>query len=176
MDTDTFKQQFLPLHPRLYRTAFILTGNSRDAEDILQEAYCKLWEKRKELSHIRNPEAFCVTLVKHLCLDFIRSSGQDRKSEPVDTVSLPAEESPEAEIIGQDQIRQMQQLINRLPENQQQVIRLRGFNDCSLEEIEEITGLSAVNVRVLLSRARKTIREHYVKLTDYERQRIKTTH
>ncbi|MDR1880998.1 MAG: RNA polymerase sigma factor [Tannerellaceae bacterium] len=176
MDTETFKRQFLPLHPRLYRTAFILTGNSRDAEDILQEAYCKLWDKRKELNHIRNPEAFCVTLVKHLCLDLLRSADRERRQEPVDALPLPAEESPEADVIGQDEARQMQQLIDRLPENQRQVIRLRGFNDCSLEEIEEITGLSAVNVRVLLSRARKTIREHYVKLADYERQRIKATY
>ena len=41
--------------------------------------------------------------------------------------------------------------------------------DCSMDEIEQITGLNAVNVRVLLSRARKVIREQFEKLYEYER-------
>ena len=37
------------------------------------------------------------------------------------------------------------------------------------EEIEEVTGLSAVNIRVLLSRARKKIREQFKEIMNYER-------
>jgi len=46
-----------------------------------------------------------------------------------------------------------------LPATQQLVMKLRHMDECSMEEIEQITGLTAVNIRVLLSRARKTIRE-----------------
>ena len=53
----------------------------------------------------------------------------------------------------------MQELINRLPQNQRQILRLRSIDDCTMEEIEQITGLTAVNIRVLLTRARKTLRE-----------------
>ena len=56
-------------------------------------------------------------------------------------------------------IRHIQELIEQLPENQRQVIRLRGIEDCSYEDIEQITGLSSSNIRTLLSRARKLIRE-----------------
>ena len=49
-------------------------------------------------------------------------------------------------------------IIRSLPKNQQKILRLRGFAGCSFEEIESITGESAVNIRVLLSRARNTIR------------------
>ena len=55
--------------------------------------------------------------------------------------------------------RQVKRLIEHLPENQRQVLRLRSLDDCSMEEIEHITGLNAGNIRVLLSRARKTLRE-----------------
>ncbi len=169
MDAESFKKQFLPYHPRLYRIAYALTENSQDAEDILQDAYCKLWNKRNELAHIQNTEAFCVTLVKNLCFDFLRSPVRNRNESLAENISLAAGNSPEVEVIEQDEIRQIQQLIDKLPENQRQVIRLKGMKDCSLEEIEQITGLSAVNVRVLLSRARKIIREQYVKLASYER-------
>ena len=57
MDVDVFKQRFLPFHPKLYRIAYALLDNKADAEDILQDAYCKLWNKRDELGDIQNPEA-----------------------------------------------------------------------------------------------------------------------
>ncbi|MDR1202859.1 MAG: RNA polymerase sigma factor [Tannerellaceae bacterium] len=169
MDAESFKRQFLPYHPRLYRIAYALTGNSQDAEDILQDAYCKLWNKREKLGHINNTEAFCVTLVKNLCFDLLRSSRKNMQEEAFENLSLSTSVSPETEAIEQDESKQIQQLIDKLPEKQRQVIRLRGINDCSLEEIEEITGLSTVNVRVLLSRARKVVKEQYLKLASYER-------
>lgn len=168
MDAESFKQQFLPYHPRLYRIAYALTGNSQDAEDILQDAYCKLWNKRNELPHINNTEAFCVTLIKNLCFDLLRSTRMNLQEEMIENISLSTNISPETEVIEQDESKQIQHLIDKLPEKQRQVIRLRGINDCSLEEIEEITGLSAVNVRVLLSRARKIVKEQYLKLASYE--------
>jgi RNA polymerase sigma-70 factor (ECF subfamily) len=169
MDVESFKRQFLPCHPRLYRIAYALTGNCQDAEDILQEAYCKLWNKRAELSHINNVEAFCITLVKNLCFDLLRSARKNRQEEGFENLQLSTCASPETEAIGRDEWKQIERLINKLPEKQRQVIRLHGINDCSLEEIEEITGLSAVNVRVLLSRARKIVKEQYLKIANYER-------
>ena len=59
MDTAEFKQQFLPYHRKLYRVAFRLTGNPQDAEDMVQEAYLKLWNKRDELAGVLNTEAYC---------------------------------------------------------------------------------------------------------------------
>ena len=56
MDAEEFKRRFLPLHIRLYRTAFRLMGNTMDAEDMVQEAYLKLWERRDALEHVANLE------------------------------------------------------------------------------------------------------------------------
>jgi RNA polymerase sigma-70 factor (ECF subfamily) len=172
MDAARFKEQFLPLHPRLYRVAYALTENSLDAEDILQDAYCKLWSRRGELAHVLNPEAFCVTLVKNLCLDFLRSARNEGSQTLADNLPLPGSTSPETELVGRDELRLVERLIERLPLNQRQVLRLHSIEGCSSEEIEQITGLSAVNIRVLLSRARKFIREHYFKTAHYEQQRI----
>ncbi|MDH6534759.1 RNA polymerase sigma factor [Parabacteroides sp. 52] len=169
MNADSFKETFLPLHPKLYRVALALVGNKDDAEDILQDAYAKLWEKRRELTTIHNPEAFSVTLIKNLCLDFLRSPRSRRQTENLETVTLANYLTPDKELEGTDEIDRIKQLIEQLPENQKQVLKLRGFGDCSMEEIEEITGFTAVNVRTLLSRARKMIREQYIKPSVYER-------
>lgn len=170
MDAENFKRKFLSFHPKLFQIAYALVENKADAEDILQDAYFKLWNKRDELPDIENPEAFCVTLVKNLSLDFLRSPRANRREEEIESVfTLATDSSPEKELETKDKEQQIRQLINRLPENQRQVLRLRGIDDCSMDEIEQITGLNAVNVRVLLSRARKVIREQFEKLYEYER-------
>ena len=172
MDVESFKRLFLPLHPKLFRIAYALVENKSDAEDILQDAYYKLWSRRNELADVRNPEAFCVMLVKNLCLDFLRSHRAGRHDEDVtEAVTLSTDSSPDKELEMQDKVEQVRHLINRLPENQRQVLRLRGIEDCSIDEIEQITGLSAVNIRVLLSRARKIIREQFEKYYAYEYER-----
>ena len=165
---DQFKQTFLPLHPKLYRVAYALTGNKDDSEDILQEAYCKLWNKRTDLTAINNPEAFSVTLVKNLCFDFLRSSKSGRYEDSLENVTMANFSTPDIELENADEIDRIKQLIKMLPDNQKLVLKLRGLSDCSMEEIEEITGFSAVNVRTLLSRARKIIKEQYIKLNVYE--------
>ncbi len=164
VDAENFKKQFLSFHPKLYRIAFALVNNKNDAEDLLQEAYCKLWNMRTELTSINNPEAFSVTLVKNLCLDYLRSARANRYEEQIKEVNIAFDSNPEKELEGEDEIAQIKELIERLPENQKQVLKLRGLSDCSMEEIEEITGFTAANIRTLLSRARKVIREQYIKL------------
>ena len=170
MDSESFKRRFLPLHQRLYRIAFAMTENANDAEDIVQDAYCKLWDRRDELDSVINAEAFCVTLVKNMCLDLLRSAKRNRREEDVaENLTLHSEESTDNGVIEQENMNMINSLIDELPENQRQVIRLRGIDECSMEEIELITGLSAVNIRVLLSRARKTIRTKYETLLSYGR-------
>lgn len=162
---DIFKRLYLPFHAKLYRIAFALVGNQEEAEDIVQEVYSRLWERREELAAVRNPKAYAITLTKHFCLDYLRSPRASRQAAALEeTEEFQSDSSPEKETEEKDQIRQIQRWIDKLPLNQQQVLRLQGMEDYSVEEIEQITGYTAGNIRVLLSRARKTIREQFNKL------------
>ena len=46
MTAQEFKQRFMPHYRLLYRVAYHLTANAQDAEDLLQDMYLKLWQKR----------------------------------------------------------------------------------------------------------------------------------
>ena len=59
-------------------------------------------------------------------------------------------------------------LIEKLPEQQKEVMKLRHYSECSMEEIVDLTGISATNVRTILSRARKKIKEQFEKIFEYE--------
>jgi RNA polymerase sigma-70 factor (ECF subfamily) len=158
MNAEEFRRLYYPFHPKLYRVAIALLNNADDAEDILQDTYYKLWSKRTELSHILQPEAFCVRLIKNLCLDFLRAPRNRLNNEPAESIMIAAGTTPEKEMESKEKIRQLETLIEQLPEKQRIVMQMRGCGDCSLEEIEAATGESSANVRVLLSRARKTLK------------------
>lgn len=170
MDANDFKEQFLPYQRRLYRVAFLLMGNAEDAEDMVQEAYLKLWKKRNELpSDIDSMEAYCVTLTKNLCYDALREAHIDKDERSPEELKISNESTVSHEIEVRDEANQVMRLIEGLPEQQRQIILMRDVNDRPYEEIEEETGLSAINIRVLLSRARKRIREQFKAIMKYER-------
>ncbi|MDR0757392.1 MAG: sigma-70 family RNA polymerase sigma factor [Tannerella sp.] len=161
MDAKEFTARFYPFHPKLYHVAYTLLNNPDDAEDILQDVYCKLWDRRKELSELRRPEAFCVTLIRNLCIDFLRSPRHrtDDDADAENMLQIGTDATPESELVTDESVRRIEKLICRLPEKQRIVMQMRAYGECTQEEIEVATGESAANVRVLLSRARKTLRE-----------------
>lgn len=170
MDAETFKREFLPYHRKMYAVAFRLLEDEAEAEDVVQDAYLKLWSRRDELPLLTNVEAFCMTLVKNLCFDLLRSARfvRNRQAGSVENVDCVVEDKG-FEV--HDEVVWVKRIIARLPDNQQRVLVLHDIQGCTFEEIGKVTGLNAINIRVLLSRARKKIREEFGKLTDYEKRR-----
>lgn len=170
MDASDFKQKFLPYHRKLYRVAFQLMGNVQDAEDMVQEAYLKLWKRRDELpTDIRSVEAYCVTLIKNVCYDTLRLSRLDEDGRSPEELNIATESNVIKEVEQKDEVRHVMKLINKLPDQQRKVMLMRDVDDRPYEEIEQATGLSSINIRVLLSRARKKIREQFKEMMNYER-------
>ena len=130
--------------------------NAADAEDLVQEAYLKLWDKREGLAIISNPEAFSVTLVKNMCFDLLRSGKYTLSRQSVELAEVHnVSQADNFEV--RDEAQQVRHIIAHLPVQQQKIVTLR-----------DVTGLNATNVRVLLSRARKKIREEFNKWSNYE--------
>lgn len=159
MDASEFKQIFLPCHRRMYATAWRLTGNQQAAEDLVQDAMMRLWTKRDKLTVPDNAAAFAVTTMRNLFYD------QHRKKRLKENDEEPADHQMRTEYDASDELATKQgasmvlEIIRELPERQQLIITLHDINDLTYEEIEQHTGLNAVNIRVALSRARKAVRE-----------------
>lgn len=170
MTADEFKRIYLPCHQRLYRLAYRLTGNSSDAEDLVQETFLKLWKMRERIPRPDKPEAFALTVLRNLYIDIVRSRHQQQENSiGADEILIVASESVSREVEGRDEVALVESLINRLPANQREVIRMRDVADLSFEEIETATGFSAGNIRTLLSRARKRVKQQFIALMKYEK-------
>lgn len=161
MEATLFKQKYMSAHTKLYRIAYRLLEDASDAEDMVQETYAKLWSKRKELNDIENGESYAVVILRNLCLDHIRSRNR-HQTDTINEVEYQignGARSAQVEMEQREDVSHIEKIIDSLPDQQRMVIKLRHWDDKSLDEIEEITGLSDVNVRVLLSRARKKIKD-----------------
>lgn len=91
MDAREFKQRFMPYYKLLYRVAYHLTGNVQDAEDLLQDLYLKLWQKRDSLPGLeidgqrerqgKSNEVYLVTTMRNLFVDQRRMKRLDTSAE-----------------------------------------------------------------------------------------------
>lgn len=161
MNAEEFKDIFLPYHQKLFRIAFRIVENKNDAEDLLQDTYTKLWMKRDIFAEINNAESFAVTILKNTCLDFLRRTKNTVSGEYDRTV--PEQDSLATYLDRQDEIDHILLWMKKLPEQQRRVMQLKHWEGYSNEEIEEITGLTTANIKTILSRTRRKIKEQFMK-------------
>ena len=72
MEGDAFTSVFVGLRQRLKRIATGILGDSDDAEDALQDAFCRLWSRRDRIAGSSEVEALSVTTVHNVCIDALR--------------------------------------------------------------------------------------------------------
>lgn len=161
MELDTFKKTLIPLRGKLLHYSLRLTQNEADAEDVVQEAFLKLWNIRAELDKYRNVEALAMQVTKNLSIDKIRT--RKIKTDEGAIADLKANtKNPFEKLAENDAFNYIEKLINNLPNLQQTIIRMKDIEGYELIEIAEITGTQIEAVRVNLSRARKKIREQFL--------------
>ncbi len=165
MDAREFKQRFMPHHRLLYRVAYQLTGNAQDAEDLLQDLYLKLWQKRDDLPDEAMNEAYLVTMTRNLFIDQRRLKHVDASAELKNEDGPPDERSLDRQIDARDEVRQMEGLISELSERDAKIIQMHLVDDCSYEEIERDTGLSQGNIRIIVMRTKKKLKQQFQNIT-----------
>lgn len=151
-----FRDYYEPLH----RYAFTIVSNADDAEDVVQQAFAKLWEKRETISIKSYPKAYLYRIVYNESIDHLRKKDSLQKKQK-DLSHLPEAESPNyfsAE--EQKEIeKKINDVLNRLPPQCRTV-----FVKCRAEqkkhaEIAAELGISIKTVQAHMVKALKLIRE-----------------
>lgn len=170
MELKQFKITVLPLRDKLLNYARKLTESPDDAEDVVQEVLLKLWNKRLELEQYRSIEAFAMTMTHNLCIDMWRTKRTTDVSLEYMQNANSNSGTPERLLEIKDEIRLMHEIIDSLPTLQRTIMRMKDIEEYETEEIGDITGCNPEAIRSNLSRARKKVREVYLK-TIQERTR-----
>lgn len=161
MDASQFKSLFLPAASQLYRVALRLTGNPQEAEDLVQEAFLRLWTRRGRIGSIDRPEAYAVTLLRHIHCDQLRLMTVRESDKVPEQLPLEAFDDISHTIEQADLSDKVKALISLLPDTQRLIITLKDIEGLELADIAARTGITEGNARVILSRARKAVRAHF---------------
>ncbi|MFA6872746.1 MAG: sigma-70 family RNA polymerase sigma factor [Bacteroidaceae bacterium] len=173
---------YLKLHQNLKSMACRLLGNEEEANNAVQEAFCRLWPIRERIRDEQEASALTTRTARNLCIDQLRRE----KSLPIDRFkeaesswevetenrSAPWQIANEDRSIDQEletkqRFELVQQIIEKhLTESQRIILRMKDFEGEEIEEIATRLNMQPTNVRMILSRARKKIREQYKRLTN----------
>ncbi len=163
MTQDAFLNTLMALQPAMQLAAEKLLHSEADAEDTVQEAVIELWEKRDQMGHVLNLNAYAMQTVKNRCISFLRKHhditiGKIELLDSIDDTSVMAE----AALI-EERASQLDNMMERLPEVQRKAVEMKYIKELNHEEMQQSLGMSSANVYTTLSRAITNLKQmmHY---------------
>src|SRR4051794_20533449 len=136
----------------LYRTAYLLTANHADAEDLVQTALVKAYLSWSKVTGAASPDAY----VRRILTNAFLSSRRPLRVARQRLVDAPPE--PTASTAGDDDRLTLWPHIAGLPPRQRAVIVLRYYEDLSEQQIEEPLGCPPGTVKSTASAALKALK------------------
>ena len=137
-----------------------LVGDLESARDIVQETFIKLYEQEPGRITATGLKAWLYTVCRNRALDSLRRR-KHQVSLDDDTLShaVSPDASPDEQLSRAEESANVLRFIKRLPQNQQEVVKLKFMSDLSYKEISTITGLSSSNVGFLIHTALGRLRQ-----------------
>lgn len=164
-DVEAFRQLYLQVYQRLWGFAYGLVRSDAVADDVLQDVFADLWERRTEIVVRESPEIYLYGAVRHRALNLLR---HDRVARRTDDELRPDEDGipglgavePQPDTAAQltDLHEALERAVLALPLAQRQVVLLHWRQGLSNGEIAQMMGISTGAVAVSLSRARAALR------------------
>ena len=136
-----------------------ITGNHDDAADAVQDAFVKLWHQRDRYETTSHARGAGMTAVRNLSIDMARRNSHRADVSVEQAADITEETTNEDRTLAYQQVRRI--IDNDLSPRQRTIIDLREIEELDFDDIANRLDMTAANVRVELSRARKRVREIY---------------
>jgi RNA polymerase sigma-70 factor (ECF subfamily) len=149
-----FRTYFQPLS--LYAASII--HSQEDGEEIVQDLFFQIWEKRQQLHITSSLKSYLYRSVRNRCLNFIKHQKvkekyrQEAVQQFSEAVNEPPSDAPELK-------EKIQAAITTLPARCREVFELSRFEGLKYREIAEVLGISPKTVEVQMGKALKTLRK-----------------
>ncbi len=140
----------------MYQVAVRITGNPDDAEDVMQEAFIKAFDKLHTFKATASFGAWLKRIVINEALSYLR---KHKNFECLKNHNTVIEPEPEIEVNDKNiKIEALLEAIDRLKDNYRIAINLHFIEGYDYEEMTQILNLSYANVRTLVSRAKQKLK------------------
>jgi RNA polymerase sigma-70 factor (ECF subfamily) len=164
-DQTAFKALYDKYHHALYRKTFQILHSSSEAEDIIQEAFITLWEKRKEIDIARPLGPWLFTITFNRAINHLKKKLREKRK---------AEEAALQPIIDNDfltvekQWELLETAISQLSPQKRRVFELCKMEGRTYEETSQLMGISRYTVKEYLGEVMYILREYIRKHVSYD--------
>jgi len=178
-----FDSQTMPYVDSLYNTAYRMTGNSQDAEDLVQETFFKAYKYYDKFQEGTNLKAWLFKILKNTFINNYRKKKLEPKSVEFSDIEDSFEKivrhdpdeqplDPESQYLANVMDEGVKKALEALPHDYRMVVILADLEDFSYKEIAEILECPVGTVMSRLYRGRKLLEKalmRYAKTHGYMR-------
>lgn len=159
-----FNQLYNKYAPILYQRLLRLLKNPESVEEILQDVFLKIWNKREEIKPEKGFKTFIYRMADHMAIDLFRKIGRDKAMQlELWAASVSFHLHTEEQVFDKEKAGIIQEAIRSLPPKRREILIQCKLEDKSYKEVAEMMGISVSTVSNQLVSAMKDIREYIVK-------------
>ncbi len=168
---EAFEYLFTTYYPRLRNYAFHFVADVDDVEDILQDCFVNLWNRRMMLTGV-SISSMLFTMVRNGCLNFLKHKAIAEGYNARELKQISGSEalynydflgSADEELLYDELRRQIRDVLQSLPERSRQVFVMSRFEGLKNKEIAERLDISVKVVEKHITKSLSMLREHILR-------------
>ncbi|WP_408031281.1 RNA polymerase sigma factor [Tenacibaculum xiamenense] len=159
-DVNAFSYLIEKYKVMVFSLAMKMLKNKEEAEEIAQDTFIKAYKGLKKFNGESKFSTWLYKIAYRNCLDSLKKITRNYNTEAIDeTNSNKIKETTDIleSIERKERAKVMKACMEKLPEEERSILWSFYFEELSLNEITEVTGLSIANVKVKLHRGRKRL-------------------
>jgi RNA polymerase sigma-70 factor (ECF subfamily) len=153
-----FKRLYDSAFPILFRVAYRIANSAEAAEDLCQESFFRLYEKGMVFPHPEEAKYWLIRVVKNAALNYAKRKERERRAyQRAFREDHRREETGEGLLVRKETSEEVQEALEKLPENLRMVLIFKEYAEMNYKEIGRVLGISEGNVKVRVFRARERL-------------------
>ncbi len=159
MDNIELERLYKEHFPRVYRTAYFVTGNHQMAEDVAQEAFLKAFTNLHKLQERHKFGSWINVIASNHAVDILRKNKKVFFTDNMETYGGEAvDDNPTECWDRKEKMEEVRNALARLEPEEREIIVLKYFNELSIKEIAALIKAPSGTIKSRLFRARDKIR------------------
>lgn len=158
-DEADFEKLFRQFHPSLCRYAFTIVKDVEEAEEIVQEVFVRIWDKRAQIEFTVSAKSYLYRAVHNACLNLLSKNKKEVRMDEVPLKIVHQSATPTADFQTRELEAEIEKALDQLPEQCRKVFELSRYGNLKYREIAEMQNISVKTVENQMGKALRILRE-----------------